>query len=118
MTGYPWDAGQQLNANDLNAAFSSAYAHAQWGAGVVSALSAGLTIVSGTLTVTFPAQNWTAGTVSALGTGLSLSTGTLSATAVSLTPSAFAALDLSTLPTANPGGGKPWLNGGVLQVGA
>jgi len=31
--------------------------------------------------------------------------------------SLFAALDLSSLPTANPGSGKPWLNGGVLQVG-
>jgi len=30
---------------------------------------------------------------------------------------AFATLDLSTLPTSNPGSGKPWLNGGVLQVG-
>lgn len=34
-----------------------------------------------------------------------------------LTAAAFAALDLSGLPTADPGGGKPWLNGGVLQVG-
>lgn len=34
-----------------------------------------------------------------------------------LTPVNFAALDLSTLPTSDPGGGKPWLNGGVLQVG-
>jgi len=30
----------------------------------------------------------------------------------------FAAMDLSTLPTTDPGSGKPWLNGGVLQVGA
>lgn len=30
----------------------------------------------------------------------------------------FSALDLSALPTSNPGSGKPWLNGGVLQVGA
>jgi hypothetical protein len=29
----------------------------------------------------------------------------------------FAALNLSSLPTADPGSGKPWLNGGVLQVG-
>lgn len=29
----------------------------------------------------------------------------------------FAYADLSTLPTADPGGGKPWLNGGVVQVG-
>ncbi len=31
---------------------------------------------------------------------------------------AIAALDLSSLPTSDPGGGKVWLNGGVLQVGA
>lgn len=30
----------------------------------------------------------------------------------------FENTDLSGLPTSNPGGGKPWLNGGVLQVGA
>ncbi len=35
-----------------------------------------------------------------------------------LTPADFANLDLATLPTSDPGGGKPWLNGGVLQVGA
>lgn len=35
-----------------------------------------------------------------------------------LSTAAFAALDLSTLPTSDPGGGKAWLNGGVLQVGA
>lgn len=31
---------------------------------------------------------------------------------------AFANVDLSGLPTSDPGGGKPWLNGGVLQVGS
>lgn len=30
----------------------------------------------------------------------------------------FAALNLSTLPTSDPGGGKVWLNSGVLTVGA
>lgn len=30
----------------------------------------------------------------------------------------LAAADLSGLPTSDPGGGKLWLNGGVLQVGA
>lgn len=34
-----------------------------------------------------------------------------------LTPGNFAALNLSSLPTSDPGSGKPWLNGGVLQVG-
>lgn len=34
-----------------------------------------------------------------------------------ITPEAFAALDLDSLPTSDPGGGKPWLNGGVVQVG-
>jgi hypothetical protein len=34
-----------------------------------------------------------------------------------LTWQAFAALDLSGLPTSNPGGGKPWLSAGVLHVG-
>lgn len=35
-----------------------------------------------------------------------------------LTTSALAALDLSTLPTSNPGGGKMWLDGSTLRVGA
>jgi hypothetical protein len=48
--------------------------------------------------------------------------------ALALTPAllaaALATLDLSTLPTTDPGGGKLWLNGGgvagrgVLQVGS
>ena len=29
----------------------------------------------------------------------------------------FMALDLSGMPTSDPGGGLPWLNGGVMQVG-
>lgn len=29
----------------------------------------------------------------------------------------FALADLSGLPTADPGGGNPWLNGGLMQVG-
>ncbi len=37
---------------------------------------------------------------------------------VVLTASDIANLDLSTLPTSDPGSGKVWLNGGVLQVGA
>lgn len=57
--------------------------------------------------------------VGAIGAGLTLNaSGTLSATAVSLTEANFAALNLSTLPTSNPGGGLPWLNSGVLTVGA
>lgn len=51
----------------------------EWTAGPVSALSTGLSIVSGTLTVTFPDQEWNAGTVTAVGTNLSLAAGTLSA---------------------------------------
>lgn len=54
-----------------------------------------------------------------IGAGLTLNAGgTLSATAVSLTETNFAALNLSTLPTSNPGGGLPWLNAGVMTVGA
>lgn len=34
-----------------------------------------------------------------------------------ITAEQFAALDLSILPTSDPGGGMPWLNGGVMQVG-
>ena len=34
-----------------------------------------------------------------------------------LTAQAFATLDLSGLPSSNPGGGRPWLNAGVLTVG-
>jgi hypothetical protein len=33
------------------------------------------------------------------------------------TASNFADTNLSTLPASDPGSGKPWLNGGVLQVG-
>lgn len=40
------------------------------------------------------------------------------ATVVSGSTFDFASADLSGLPTSNPGGGKPWLNGGVVQVGA
>ena len=36
---------------------------------------------------------------------------------ITVTTAEFEALDLSTLPTSDPGGGKPWLNGGVVQVG-
>lgn len=46
----------------------------------------------------------------------------IAATPSLLTPSQLATIlaqaDLSGLPTSNPGGGKLWLNGGVLQVGA
>jgi len=34
------------------------------------------------------------------------------------TAAGFASLDLSLLPTSDPGGGKPWRNGGLIQVGA
>jgi len=34
-----------------------------------------------------------------------------------LTAAGFASLDLSLLPTSDPGGGKPWRNGGLMQVG-
>ena len=52
----------------------------EWTAGDVGALGAGLTINSGTLTVTFPAQEWTAGDVGALGAGLTINSGTLTVT--------------------------------------
>lgn len=35
-----------------------------------------------------------------------------------ITASAFANLNLSNLPTSDPGGGRPWLNGNVLSVGS
>lgn len=42
--------------------------------------------------------------------------------AITTASASFATLlqnsDLSGFPTSDPGGGKPWLNGGVLQVGA
>jgi hypothetical protein len=40
-----------------------------------------------------------------------------SGTANSVPASAFYNLNLSTLPTSDPGGGQPWSNGGVIQVG-
>lgn len=33
------------------------------------------------------------------------------------TASHWSQLDLSGLPTADPGGGRPWLSGGILRVG-
>lgn len=60
-----------------------------------------------------------AGTI-AIGTGLTLApTGTLSATGAggSFSAAIFAATNLSSLPTSNPGGGLPWLNNGLLTVG-
>jgi len=44
-------------------------------------------------------------------------TGEVDDVEVAFTEEGFSALNLSTLPTSDPGGGKPWLNGGVLQVG-
>lgn len=41
----------------------------------------------------------------------------IASSAYHLTAAAWGALDLHLLPTSDPGGGKPWLNGGVLQVG-
>lgn len=35
-----------------------------------------------------------------------------------VTAAQIADLDFSILPTSNPGSGKLWLNGGVVQVGA
>lgn len=49
-----------------------------------------------------PASGWTAETTAG----------------TSFSATQFATTDLSGLPTSNPGGGKPWLNGNVVQVGA
>lgn len=65
-------------------------------------------------------------TRTALGLGtLATQSGTFSGTSSGmntgddpLTTAKLAALNCSTLPTSDPGGGKLWLNGGVLQVGA
>lgn len=65
--------------------------------------------------VAWQTPNWNAGVVTSLSTGLSLLAGALS---VSLTAAMLAALDLSTLPTSNPGGGKVWINGGGGASGA
>ena len=35
-----------------------------------------------------------------------------------MTPASWAALNLSTLPTSDPGGGRPWLNGNYICVGS
>lgn len=102
------------------------------GSGTVTKIVAGPGLAGGTITAagtlsiaTMAAStllgNPTAGTAVptavAIGANLTLTAGgTLNATGISA--ASFAALDLSTLPTSNPGGGKPWLNGGVMQVGA
>lgn len=39
------------------------------------------------------------------------------ATGGGITPDSFAALDLDSLPTSDPGGGKPWNNGGMIAIG-
>lgn len=44
-------------------------------------------------------------------------TAIVNAVLAAITPALFAAMDLSELSTSDPGSGKPWLNGGVLQVG-
>jgi len=45
-------------------------------------------------------------------------TGPTGPTGATFTAVSFAALDLSTLPTSDPGSGKPWLKAGDLHVGA
>ena len=37
--------------------------------------------------------------------------------ASTITPAQFLALDLSTMPTSDPGGGRCWLNGNVVSIG-
>lgn len=94
MSAFDFTAGQTLTADALNTAFANVAPPAE--SALIGSTGTAFTMVS-------------------LGTGLSLTTGTL---AVTITAAMFAALDLSGLPTSNPGGGKPWLNGGVLMVGA
>lgn len=50
-------------------------------------------------------------------TGATGATGASGATGV-FTMAAFAATDLSALPTSDPGGGRPWLKAGDIHVGA
>lgn len=53
-----------------------------------------------------------------IGPGLSLDNNVLSATIAAVTAEYIAGLNFgAVLPTANPGGGRPWLNGGVWQCG-
>lgn len=92
MTTYV--AGQPLTAAELNASFEA----------VAPPASSPLIGSTGT-----------AFTLVAVGTGLTFGSQTLS---LALTAAILGAVDLSTLPTSDPGGGRLWLNGGVLMVGA
>lgn len=49
--------------------------------------------------------------------GSSMQTAIVAAAVAAITPAQIATLDFSTLPATDPGGGRLWLNGGVLQVG-
>lgn len=77
-------------------------------------ISAGAVIVPGP-----PASGPGSGSVTSVASGPGLTGGPItSAGTLSITAATLGALDLSTLATSNPGSGKLWLNGGVVQVGA
>jgi hypothetical protein len=63
--------------------------------------------------------------VAAPGSALALNVSGLAivnAVLAAITPAFLGSLDLASLPNADPGGGRPWLNGaigaGVIQVGS
>ena len=53
-----------------------------------------------------------------IGPGLTIENNVLTASAVNVTAEYIAGLNFgAVLPTSDPGGGRPWLNGGVWQCG-
>lgn len=85
------------------------------GAGITALLAPYATLASPVLTGTPTAPT---ATLADNSTKIATTAFVLANAGSAVTAAQIAALNFSSLPTSNPGGGKLWLNGGVLQVGA
>lgn len=103
-------------ANIATLAASSLFGNATGAGATMGAIpiGSGLAFSSGTLTAT-----GSGGSVTSVIGGTGIAGGTITTTGtLSITAASLGAVDFSTLPTSDPGSGRLWLNGGVLQVGA